>query len=37
MKDHLGIDVDPDVLPFSNMPAFLTPFLLGPDQAMTLR
>jgi hypothetical protein len=24
------------VLPFSNIPAFLPPFLLSPDRAMTL-
>lgn len=26
----------PDVLPLSNIPAFLPPFLLRPDHAMTL-
>jgi hypothetical protein len=36
MKDALGIDLHPDVLPFSNIPAYLPPFLLRPDQAMTL-
>jgi Xaa-Pro aminopeptidase len=36
MADALGIDLHPDVLPFSNMPAFLPPFLLRPDRAMTL-
>lgn len=35
MKDSLGIDLHPDVLPLSNIPAFLPPFLLGPDHAMT--
>jgi hypothetical protein len=36
MRDDLGIDLHPDVLPFSNIPAFLPPFLLRPDRAMTL-
>ncbi len=36
MRDALGIDLHPDVLPFSNMPAYLPPFLLRPDRAMTL-
>jgi hypothetical protein len=36
MKDALGIDLHPDVLPFSNMPAYLPPFLLRPDRAMTV-
>jgi len=36
MADALGIDLHPDVLPFSNIPAFLPPFLLRPDRAMTL-
>ena len=34
MRDALGIDLHPDVLPFSNIPAFLTPFLLAPGRAM---
>jgi Xaa-Pro aminopeptidase len=37
MKDVLGIALHPDVLPFSNIPAYLPPFLLRPDHAMTLR
>lgn len=37
MKDVLGIALHPDVLPFSNIPAYLPPFLLRPDRAMTLR
>ncbi len=37
MADALGIELHPDVLPFSNMPAYLPPFLLRPDRAMTLR
>ncbi len=36
MAEALGIDLHPDVLPFSNIPAFLPPFLLRPDRAMTL-
>ncbi len=36
MRDALGIDLHPDVLPFSNIPAYLAPFLLAPDRAMTL-
>ncbi|HUP54865.1 MAG TPA: aminopeptidase P family N-terminal domain-containing protein [Methylomirabilota bacterium] len=36
MTDALGIDLHPDVLPFSNIPAFLPPFLLRPDRAMTV-
>jgi hypothetical protein len=37
MSDALGIDLHPDVLPFSSIPAFLPPFLLRPDRAMTMR
>jgi hypothetical protein len=36
MADSLGIALHPDVLPFSNIPAFLPPFLLRPGRAMTL-
>jgi hypothetical protein len=36
MADALGIELHPDVLPFSNMPAYLPPFLLRPDHAMTM-
>jgi hypothetical protein len=36
MAEALGIPLHPDVLPFSNLPAFLPPFLLRPDRAMTL-
>ncbi len=32
----LGIELHADVLPFSNMPAYLPPFLLRSDQAMTV-
>jgi Xaa-Pro aminopeptidase len=37
MEDALGIALHPDVLPFSNIPAWLPPFLLRPDRAMVLR
>lgn len=36
MDEALGIRLHPDVLPFSNIPAYLPPFLLSPDRAMTL-
>jgi len=36
MADALGIDLHPDVLPFSNIPAYLPPFLLRPDRALTM-
>jgi hypothetical protein len=36
MARSLGIELHPDVLPFSNLPAVLAPFLLRPDRAMTL-
>lgn len=36
MAEALGIDLHPDVLPFSNLAAHLPPFLLGPDRAMTM-
>jgi hypothetical protein len=36
MSEALGIALHPDVLPFSNIPAFLPPFLLRPDRVMTL-
>jgi hypothetical protein len=36
MRESLGIDLHPDVLPLSNLAAFLPPFLLRPDLAMTL-
>jgi hypothetical protein len=36
MRDQLGIDLHPDVLPFSNIPAYLPPFLLRPDRAITV-
>ncbi len=36
MRDSLGIDLHPDVLPLSNLPAVLPPFLLRPERVMTL-
>ena len=36
MQSQLGIDLHPDVLPLSNIPAYLPPFLLAPDHAMTM-
>ena len=36
IRESLGIDLHPDVLPFSNLAAYLPPFLLSPEQAMTL-
>ncbi|MFL5686144.1 MAG: M24 family metallopeptidase [Chloroflexota bacterium] len=37
MADQLGIDLHADVLPFSNIPAYLPPYLLRPGLAMTVR
>ena len=34
MIDVLGIQIKPEVLPFSNIPAYLPPFLLAPHKAM---
>jgi Xaa-Pro aminopeptidase len=36
MGESLGIELHPDVLPFSNISAWLPPFLLRPDRAMTI-
>ncbi|MGQ0850024.1 MAG: M24 family metallopeptidase [Actinomycetota bacterium] len=36
MRDAIGIDLHPDVLPLSNIPAYLPPFLLSPDLVMTM-
>jgi hypothetical protein len=36
MRDVLGIDLHEDVLPFSNIPAVLAPYLLAPDRVMTV-
>ena len=37
MTDVLGIRLKPEVLPFSNIPAYLPPFLLAPQKAMAVR
>ena len=34
--NSLGIELHDDVLPLSNLPAHLPPFVLRPDRAMTL-
>ena len=36
MTDTLGIDLHEDVLPFSNIPAWLPPFILDSSRAMTV-
>src|SRR5690349_9389487 len=36
MADELGIALHPDVLPFSNIAAYLPPYLLRPGMAMTV-
>ena len=36
MAEQLGIELHPDVLPFSNIPAYLPPYLLRPGHAMTM-
>jgi hypothetical protein len=36
MTEALGIELHPDVLPFSNLASHLTPFLLRVDKAMTI-
>jgi Xaa-Pro aminopeptidase len=36
MREQLGIELHPDVLPFSNLAAVLPPFVLRPGRAMTL-
>jgi Xaa-Pro aminopeptidase len=37
MAEELGIRLHPDVLPLSNIPAWLPPFLLDPSRVMTSR
>lgn len=36
MENILGIKLKPEVLPFSNIPAYLPPFLLSPHKAMRM-
>jgi hypothetical protein len=35
MRERLGIAIDDSVLPLSNMPAVLAPYLLRPDRVLT--
>ena len=37
MGEELGITPRPEVLPFSNIPAYLPPFLLRPTRVMTMK
>ncbi len=37
MADVLGIRLKPEVLPFSNIPAYLPPFLLSPRRVLALK
>lgn len=37
MQDVLGIRLKPEVLPFSNIPAYLPPFLLAPQHALRMK
>jgi hypothetical protein len=37
MENTLGIPLKPEVLPFSNIPAYLPPYLLNPRQAMRVK
>jgi len=37
MNDELGIRLKPEVLPFSNIPAYLPPFLLSPTRVMAVQ
>jgi hypothetical protein len=36
LQGALGLEISRDVLPFSNIPAYLPPFILRPDRAMTV-
>ena len=36
MASAIGIRLRPEVLPFSNMPAYLTPFFLAPETALVI-
>jgi len=36
MQDRLGIELKPEVLPFSNIPAWLPPFWLAPGKTMAM-
>jgi hypothetical protein len=37
MQNALGITLKPEVLPFSNIPAYLPPYLLAPTRAMRVK
>jgi hypothetical protein len=37
MKDVIGINLKPEVLPFSNIPAYLPPYMLRADMVLTVR
>jgi hypothetical protein len=37
MGDVLGIKLKPETLPFSNIPAYLPPYLLAPQQILSMR
>jgi hypothetical protein len=37
MTEALGIRLKPEVLPFSNIPAYLPPYLLSPNRVMAVR
>ena len=37
MKDVIGINLKPEVLPFSNIPAYLPPFILSGDKVLTVK
>ncbi|MBS1979061.1 MAG: aminopeptidase P family N-terminal domain-containing protein [Bacteroidetes bacterium] len=37
MRDYIGIALKPEVLPFSNIPAYLPPFILSPSRVLTLK
>lgn len=37
MAEALGLRLKPEVLPFSNIPAYLPPYLLSPGRAMRMR
>jgi hypothetical protein len=36
MEEGLGIDLRPEVMPFSNIPGYLPPYLLAPQRAMKI-
>ncbi|MFM8485337.1 MAG: hypothetical protein ACKOCH_03295, partial [Bacteroidota bacterium] len=36
MEEEIGIRLKPEVLPFSNIPAYLPPYMLSPGQVLVL-